>query len=159
MASNIDKDTFDMDSLLNQTVADLADTPEFRPFAAGAHRVTLAFSRSDKVKEGASKPEPVILGKMKLISTEEMVDPTEAPMEVGAETTLRFQMDNEYGQGDFKKVADVIASHYKLTSLADVIAVTQEGIECLVVTSNRSGKKREDGTIPKFTSIVAITVL
>jgi hypothetical protein len=157
--SSIDKDTFDMDSLLNQTVSDLADVPEFKPFAAGAHRITFSLARSDKIKEGATKPEPVILGKMKLISTEEMVDPTEPPMEVGTESNVRFQLDNEFGQGEFKKVAAIIAEHYKLTSLADVLSVAKDGIECLVITSNRSGKKREDGSIPKYTSIVEITVL
>ena len=159
MASNIDKDTFDMESLLDNTVDMLADTPEFKPFVAGAHRLTLSLAKSDKISEKTRRPEPVIIGKLKLISTEEQADPTEVPMEPGTETQIRFQMDNEFGQGDFKKLAGIISAHFKCQSLNEVLDISKNGIEVLAVTSNRNGKKREDGSIPKFTSIVEMTVL
>jgi hypothetical protein len=160
MSSNIDKETFDLDSLLDSTIDDLADTPEYRPFAAGAHTVMLSLARSEKIKAETDKLEPVINAKLKLEKTEEMVDPSEQPMEPGTETTIRFQMDNEYGQGDFKKVAGAIASHFKLKSLADVLSVAKDGIQCMVVTTNRVAKKKnQNGEFAKFTSIVELTVL
>jgi len=160
MTQTADKDSveFDMDSLLESTIEDLADAPEFRPFVQGAHVVDLTLSRSDKIDEKTKKPEPVFLCKIKLVETQEQTDPTEAPLEVGAETTIRFRMDNPYGEGDFKKVAGEIAAHFKCANVREVLEAAKN-LRCLVVTTNRKGKKRDDGTYPLFTSITALNVL
>lgn len=154
-----DTTEFDMDSLLESTIEDLADTPEFRPFVAGAHVVDLTLSRSDKPdSKDAKKLEPVFLAKIKLVETQEQTDPTEAPLEVGAETTIRYRMDNPYGEGDFKKIAGEISAHFKCKNIREVLEVSKN-LRCLVVTVNRKGKKRDDNTYPLFTSISALNVL
>ena len=156
----IDKSTFDLDSLISGTLDDLADTPEFRSWPAGMYRFKLFLERSTKMPEGATKPEPVINCKIVNLATKELVDtsPTVIPMEVGAEGNIRFQMDNEYGQGDFKKLATVIGTHFNCTNMAEVLAVTKEGVECEGVITNRPGKKRPDNTVPYYMQIVELTV-
>lgn len=164
MASNIDKDSFDLDSLLAGTIEDLADIPEFRSFEAGAHKLLFSLARSDKKMKvdgkETDKLEPVINAKLKLIETVELADPSAAPMEAGTETTIRYQMDNEFGQGEFKKVAAVISAHFKLKNNAEVLGVCKDGIECLAVTQVRTSKqKNANGEYPKFTVIAQLEVL
>lgn len=137
-----------MDNLLDSTLDDLADAPEFKPFPAGTHKVTVT------VAQKMIGTHPAFELSMKLVETIEMADATETPSAAGATTSEAFMMDNELGQGNFKKILKSLADHFGAKSNRDLIADVQNA-ECLVVTKVRTNKDKTQ----KYTSIVELQVV
>jgi len=137
-----------VDSLLDGNLDDLADLPEFKAFPNGAHRVTIKFEQK-KIKD-----HPCIEMGMKLISTEEMSDPAETPLQPGAETSVLYMLDNEIGQGKFKDVIKQLQVSTGPMTNRETLAAAQ-GMEVLVTTKVRYS---EDKT-RSFTDVVKLLVL
>lgn len=144
--------TFDMDALLDGTLDDLADMPEFKPFTPGIHKCKVTM----KVKE--IEKFPVIEVGLKVIETIE-VSPGVEPMLPGAETSCAFFMKHsnplvaEMGQGKVKILFTALASHFGQKSNRDLMA-DANGAEMLVVTGQRENKDKTK----KFTDIVEWSV-
>lgn len=128
---------FNMDNLLDGTLDDLADVPEFRTFPQGTYRISLGIEQK-KVNE-----HPTFEVKMKCLETVELVDASEAPVENGAECNVLFMMDNEIGQGQFKELLKVAAEHFGPKSNRELIE-DLKGAECLVVLTHRKNKNDPD---------------
>lgn len=138
-----------IDSLLDGTLDDLADLPEFRPYPAGTHRVNIKFEQKVVNKH------PGFEMKMKAIETIELpAGSSEEPLAAGAETSILFLLDNEIGQGQFKKVLMSLANHYGAKSNRELISDAQ-GAECLVVTKQRQNKDKTQ----TYTDIVELQVV
>ena len=137
-----------LDSLLDISLDDIADLPEFLVLPAGAHRVTINFENK-KIKE-----HPAVEVTLKVLETLELSDPSETPPEVGAESSVAYMMDNEYGQGNFKKLAKVLCEHHGIGNIKQAIEASQ-GMEVLVVTKKRQNK---EGT-QTYLDIVSMQVL
>lgn len=123
------------DSLLDATLDDLADLPEFSDFPAGVHRCTISISQ----KSINSKPamEVKLIG----IETVELAKPEEdKPITAGHSCSSLFFMDNEFGQGAFKKLIAPLAANLGASSLREVVEGA-EGMECEVVTTFKHNKK------------------
>ena len=123
------------DSILDSTLDDLADLPEFAVFPPGAHRVSIEFEQKEVNKH------PSIEAKFKLLETVELADPTSDPVAAGTESSVLFMMDNEFGQGKFKEVIKPIAAHLGVTSIRQAIEGAK-GMEVLVVTKLRQNKDK-----------------
>jgi hypothetical protein len=93
-----------IDSLLDSTLDDLADMPEFKVFPNGVHKFTISWSQKEINKH------PALELKMKYLEKIEMADATEVPPETGTESSILFMLDNEFGQGSLKEVAKAIAT-------------------------------------------------
>jgi hypothetical protein len=142
-------ENFNIDSILDGTLDDLADLPEFRPYPAGTHRVNIKFEQKVVNKH------PGFELKMKAVETVELpAGSTEEPLAAGAETAVLFLLDNEIGQGAFKKVLSSLANHYGAKSNRELIAEAQ-GAECLVVTKQRQNKDKNQ----TYTDIVELQVV
>lgn len=140
---------FNLDSLLDGTLDDLADLPEFRPFPPGTHRVNIKFEQKVVNKH------PGFEMKMKAIETVELpAGSSEEPLAAGAETSVLFLLDNEIGQGQFKKIMVSLAAHYGAKSNRELIADGQ-GAECLVITKQRQNKDKTQ----TYTDIVELQVV
>lgn len=140
---------FDMDSILDGTLDDLADIPEFKPYPAGTHRATIHFEQ--KVVNKHPCFEVVFKG----VETVELPSGSEAaPISAGQEATVLYRMDNELGQGKFKKLLRALGEHYGAMKNRELIEATQ-GAEVLVVTNLRSN--RNDKT-KQYMDIVEIAV-
>jgi hypothetical protein len=146
---------FNIDTILDGTLDDLADMPEFKPFPAGSHRATIRFEQ--KVINKFSGMEI----KLKGIETLELpAGSTEAPLTPGQETSVFyfFQHTNpltaELGQGKFKEIMKSLADHYGPQTNRALIEAAN-GSEVLVVTGQRKGK--EAGQV--YTDIVAVKVV
>ncbi len=127
----------DLDTLLDNTLDDLADLPTFKPFAAGGHRVTITL----KSKEINKKPCVEML--ITMVEPIELADPSEeAPKEGDTANTLYF-LDNEIGQGKFKEVASVFGEALGITTLRDIVEQVTD-IECVIVSSVTVDKKDKD---------------
>lgn len=125
----------DLDNLLDSTLDNLADLPEFSIYPAGAHRVTVEFEQKEVNKH------PSIEAKFKLLETLELADPTAPTPAAGTESSMLFMMDNPFGQGKFKEVIKPIAAHLGVTSIREALEGSK-GMEVVVVTKVRQNKEK-----------------
>lgn len=139
---------FDMDSLLDGTLDDLADAPEFKPFPAGTHRVSITITQK---KIGTH---PAFEVGMTAIETLELADPSQEPLTAGATSSVAYMMDVEIGQGNFKKLLKSLAGHFGAMSNRDLITNAQNA-EVLVVTKQRMNKEKTQ----TYTDIVEMQVV
>lgn len=142
-------EAFNMDSLLDGTLDDLADAPEFKPFPAGTHKVTITITQ----KQIGTHPAFEVA--MKAIETMELADTSNTePLVAGATSSVAFMMDNELGQGNFKKILASLASHYGAKSNRELIADAQNA-EVVLVTKVRQNKDKTQS----YTDIVELMVV
>ena len=137
-----------LDSILDSTLDDLADLPEFAVFPPGAHQVTISFEQKEVNKH------PSIELKLKLKETLEMADPSVPPPVAGTESSVLFMMDNEFGQGKFKEIIKPIAAHLGTSSIRQAIDGAA-GMEVVVVTKVRQNKEKTQS----YLDIVSLTVV
>jgi len=143
-----DNQTFTLDNLLDATLDDIADLPEFRPFPAGTHKVTLALSQ----KSLNNKPAYEV--KMTLIETIELADQSETPLTQGATDSVAYFLDNQWGLGAFKKLLKPAGEHFGTGSIRDIIENLQ-GAEVIVITRQRPNKEKTKS----YTDIVELIVV
>lgn len=137
-----------LDSLLDSTLDDLADLPEFKPYPNGAHQVTIAFEKKTVNKH------PAVELKMTAISTLELSEPTDAPLEKGSESSVLYMLDNEMGQGKFKEIIKILSAHFGAGKKNAEYIEEAKGLQCTVVTKKRSNKDKT----AEYTDIVTMTV-
>lgn len=149
-----DNINYDIDSLLDGTLDDLADVPEFKPFPVGAHRVTIV-SWTQKTmddKKDSSKKNVMMEMKLKAIETVETAAGSDEVCSPGQEENLSFFLVHhsspqamEIGQGSFKEIMKALATNFGAKSNRELIA-DSTGAEVLITTSLRKDKS----TPPKF---------
>lgn len=128
---------FNIDSILDGTLDDLADLPEFKPFPAGTHKAVLTMEQKVVNKH------PAIEVKLKALETIELPAGSEAePVSVGQEGTVLYMLDNELGQGKFKKLLKQLAEHYGEGKTNRQIMEESQNAEVLVVTTLRPNKDK-----------------
>lgn len=142
---------FNMDALLDGTLEDLADKPEFKPFPVGTHRCTVKFLR--KTVAGY----PAMEFAIKAIETVELKNPEDSPVKAGDETSTLLFMDHEketvwqLGQGQFKDILSAAANHFGAKANSALLEDIN-GAEALIVTNVRENKKNGQ----KYTEVVAV---
>ena len=147
----------DMTSLLDGTLDDIDDLPEFKPFPAGAHRCRATFSLKDGIpNHEGSHPEL----ELTLIETLEFADPQAGepennPPKAGDKCSSLFFLDNEFGAGMFKKMAKPFGAALGLNSNRDIVEQVTD-IEVIVITSLKEDKKDPD---KKYLNIKEIEVV
>lgn len=127
--------TTNIDNLLDISLDDIADLPEFKVYPAGAHRCTIAF---EKKMIGTH---PAVELKLTLLETVELTDPSEVAPEAGTESSVAYMLDNEFGQGNMKKVMVPLAQHFGISNVSQLMEAAK-GTECLVVTKQRQNKEK-----------------
>jgi len=146
--STIDQSTFDINALLDGTLDDLADAPEFKPFPAGTHKVTI------KLEQKKIGTHPAIEATFVADETIELADSSDTPLSKGASTSIAFLLDKEFGQGDFKKVMKAAAEKFGAKANRDLMNEIQ-GCEVLIITGLRSNTEKTR----KYTTLVDISVI
>lgn len=126
-----------LNALLETSLDDLADLPEFLVYPPGAYRVSVELA-SKMVGE-----HPSIEAKFKVLEVRELSDATAVPPELGAESSMLFQMDNEFGQGKFKEFQKPLRDATGAANLAQLIELTK-GMEFTIVTGIRQDKKDKE---------------
>lgn len=150
--SNDAKPAFNLDQLLDGTLDDLADMPEFKPFPPGAHRVIANLVDKTAPKDQVNK-HPGYELRLKLVEHMELADPEKA-MAAGTETGVLYLLDNEMGQGQFKKFLAAIGEKFGPKSNRELIAEVKN-LDMLVVTKVRSNKDKTQ----EYTDIVEAQVI
>jgi len=145
-------DNFDIDAMLDGTLDDLADLPEFKPYPAGTHAVVLTIVDKTAPKNRVNN-HPGFEVKMKAVETLELADSNDVPLTAGAETSVLYLLDNPIGQGSFKKLLASAAEHFGAKSNRELIADLQ-GATVAVVTRQRQNKDKTQ----TYTDIVEMKV-
>lgn len=142
-----------IDSLLDGTLDDLADMPEFRPFPPGMHICSLKM----EVKEVQTfKAVEVTLT---AISTEELANAGDTPLNPGDSCNILYFLTHsnpkvaELGQGQFKNLMKPLAVHFGAKSNRELMAEAN-GAQVAVVTSLRQNKEKTK----TYTEIVEMQV-
>ena len=135
-----------IDDLLNSSVDDLADMPEFAVFPAGAHRVSVSFSSKTVNKH------PSVEMKMVARETVELANPNDdQPLAAGTEGTILFMLDNDLGQGKLKDILKVFAGVTGGATLSEIMA-NANGSEVVAVTKVRQNKEKTQS----YTDVVKV---
>ena len=137
----------DLDSLLDSEIDDLADLPEFAVFPAGVHRVIINWESKVVNKN------PCLELKMKALETVELAETTDTPLVAGTESSVLFQLNNEFGQGKMKELMATLASHCGTTKIKETMEACA-GMEVQVVTKVRQNKEKT----AKYTDVVKIII-
>jgi hypothetical protein len=161
--SNELNQTLSMDDLLDGTLDDLADVPEFKPFAAGAHRVTISFDATKKINDM-----PAIEVKLVHVETMELSDPEATPPNAGDSTNVIYILKkkddkgnvvrNELAEGQFKNLLASLAPSFPEATTNRAIMEAAQGYEVLAVTSIRENKK-DKNNIKYYTALDSVTPL
>ncbi len=155
-----------MDDLLDGTLDDLADVPEFKPFNIGAHRVKINWKLTV-----VSEIPSIELG-MTMIEHVELTNPEDKANEPGAKTAILFMLKkkaeggklvrNELAEGQWKEILASLREGMKIApevSNREVMTQT-EGMEVMAVTTVRKVVNKQDKNDVKFyTAIKNIAVI
>lgn len=149
-----------VDDILESTLDDLADLPEFKPFPPGAHRASIHF----KVKTVDTIPSVEIT--LKAIETLELSNPEDTPTKAGDSISILCMLKrrdkeagtivrNELGEGMLKEILAPLGEFFKATTPKEIMSAA-EGAEVVAVTSLRQDKNDKD---KKYTQIKNIQVV
>jgi hypothetical protein len=147
----------DLDSLLDSTLDDLADMPEFKPFPAGAHRATIHM----EVKLVNEIPSLDI--KLTGIETVELANPEDQPLKEGDSTNQLIMLKkkdgtkNEFSEGKMKELLKPLAAQFGTSTNRETIEASN-GAEVLVVTKLRKDDRNKDD-VKHYTEIVSWQVV
>lgn len=152
-----------MDDLLDGTLDDLADVPEFKPFPAGAHIVKISFDASKKINDM-----PAIEVKLTHIETAELVNPEDTAPKAGDSTNVIYILKkkddkgnvvrNELAEGQFKLLLASLAPAFPEATTNRTIMAAAEGFEVLAATSIRENKK-DKNNIKYYTSLDSVSLI
>ena len=132
----------EINDLLDMTLDDLEDLPEFKPYPAGVHKVLLSLDTK------TVNNHPCVEVSCKLIETMELAEPTKdvAPA-AGATAGTLCMMDNEYGRGNLKLIVKPIGEALGIAQVKAVVEAAKD-LECVIVTSIKVDKN--DKTVERM---------
>jgi len=125
-----------LDSLLEGTLDDLADLPEFKPFPNGAHKCTVKFERKEINKH------PAVEVGFVMIETLELAAGEETPSTKGATANVAYMLDNEIGQGKFKELMKTFSEAAGGGKKLGELMAEYQNAEVVVVTKKRANKEK-----------------
>ena len=123
-----------LDNLLDMSLDELADLPEFVVYPAGAYRCTLNIE-AKKIGE-----HPAVELSFKHIETVEKGSETDEDVTPGTECSAAFMLDNQFGQGNLKKVVAPLVAHFGTPKLSEIAA--NKDLEVLLVSKTRQNKDK-----------------
>ncbi len=135
-----------LDDLLDGTVDDLADMPQFKPFPVGSYQLKLGFEE----KEIGESKIPSVEMKMTLIAVGELEDPNAEAPKPGDSQNVLFMLQtkegktNEIGQGQMKEVLQVLAPAFPEVKKMRELLKVANGVEVLAVLGQRQDKNDKD---------------
>lgn len=158
-----DDAVMEMDDLLDMTLDDLADMPEFKPFPAGGYKLSLEFEEK-KINEV-----PSVELKITVVEVIELNNPEDVPPAAGDNTNILFMLKkkdektgkfvvNELGQGQLKEVLKAIAPAFPEAKTSRDIMNAAKGFEVMGVTGIRENKK-DKNNIKRYTDLKAVALL
>lgn len=149
----------DIFDLLDESLDNLSDLEKFEPFPAGAHMITVDFSKEDV------NGMPVVVMGMTMVETLELANSTDAVPEPGKKVNMKYFLKmkdkntqevipNKVGQGQLKEILRVLQETAGGTTPLEIMEAAN-GMQTAVTLKVRSSK---DDTDIKFNVLKAIAV-
>lgn len=139
-----------INALLDSTLDDLEDLPEFKPFPPGAHRARASLAL--KEVSGAQCVELSLKG----LETMELAEPTkDVPIKEGDTASVLFMLNNEFGRGAFKAIAKPLAAALGINTTRELIDAAKE-VEVVVVTTSKKDKNDPDRVFMKIKELQVV---
>lgn len=135
-------------SILDGTLDDIEDLPQFLAFPTGAYIVNLPNGLEEKVIAN----HPALTMKVKCKEVKELATPSEASLvKVGDQGDIAFMLDNETGRGFAKIVLKAIGERIGSKNNREIIAASK-GIDALLVCkkTHDAGKQRDYMNLVQF---------
>lgn len=125
-----------IDDLLDSTLDSLADLPEFKIFPAGAYMGTIELAVK---KMGDNQGVELTFKNQEVM---ELAEPTAEAPAVDATTSVGFILNNEFGQGAFKKVVAALKEGLGMPedSTSRQVMEAAKGATCVVMFATRADK-------------------
>lgn len=139
----------ELDNLLDSTLDDIDDLPEFKTYPAGAHVVGASF-KLDKMGD-------IDVIRLNFVYKEvaELANSQDEAPKAGDLSGAMFMLNHELGLGSFKKAALPFQEALGLGTLREIIEGVQD-VECLISTTVRIDKKDSDKTYLNIKSIQVV---
>jgi hypothetical protein len=127
----------DIDSLLDGTLDDIADLPEFKAYPPGTHLVLSSMALKDINDSKA------VEFSFKYMEASELANSQDAAPKQGDESSTLFMLNNEFGAGNFKRFAEKYAEKFGPGTNREIIEGWTD-LECVIVTTLRQDKNDKD---------------
>ena len=115
---------------------DIPDLPEFGAWPAGTYIATAKMNRKMvKMKDGET---PCVELSLKMVAVQATESET-VPVE-GSETSMLYNLQNEFGLGNFKKVAKSVVSYFGCASSIGAVVGEVQDVPCVVTLSAKKDK-------------------
>ncbi len=141
--------------LLDASLDDMADLPEWKIFPAGVYRVKPEVKQESKKQKGESVTVITVTATLLEGGIKEKNDPASADPAVGSQTNVRFTWENEYGQGGLKNLLKPISAATGVKKVGDLLQLLGTADSVLLVMgvrkSSKDGKDYENQT---FTDLI-----
>lgn len=124
-----------LDSLLDASLDDIADLPEFKVFPEGAYRLLLKWEEKEINKQAA------VEFKFKLLEVLELGDAAVEAPAPESETSVAFMLGKEFGLGNLKRVVTPIAQAIGATGMRQTLEALQSA-EVVGVLKTRQNKEK-----------------
>lgn len=130
-----------LDQLLEGSIDDLADIPEFKPYPVGVHIVKPKLEwKAPKSKDKSGG----FMLMMEAIETRELLTPdVDKPLEKSAKAGEYYNLGNEYGQGGLKLWLRAAAAKWGGLKNGELIKKINEGSQAVVMTIQRADKENK----------------
>ena len=153
--ANLNDSTVNTLSLLDAKLEDLADLPEWVLFPAGVFEVKPSVKTETKVNGKTKTKETIVTIGAKLLSIKELADPASAKPEPGAETSVRFTWEHEYGRGALKRLLKPIAEVTKVSKVSQLLEILNTADSVLIVMDIREAEvKGQTRNYQQFTDLI-----
>ena len=139
-------------NLLDETLDDLADLPESKPYPAGAHIATMFVSRG--------KNPGAYVVKFKHVSTLELANPSDSSPKPNDEAVVFLSTKkkdgtaNSIGQGQLKQILLPLSGLFNTASVGEILEQGKAGVEVMIVTDVRKQAEYPDSMTVKKISLV-----
>lgn len=119
-------------NLLDATLDDLADLPEFVTPPPGAYALTFKGYEQKKVNDNAC-----VIVTFTVAETQELASADSTPVEPGTEFNQMYNMSNEYGQGGLKNLCKPLGEALGVSRLSEVL----EGAKGMAISATIKNRK------------------
>ena len=140
-------------NLLDSNLDDLPDLPEFVVPPAGAYNTTILDITEKKIGE-----HPAVEVKFRFDATIELANPSDEAIKDGTECSVAYMLDNEFGVGGLKALLKPLGAALG-TATSRATMEGAKGMQVMVVTKVRNGKKGTDKEDQRYLSIAKLEVM
>lgn len=139
--------------ILNGSLDDIEDLPQFMAFPSGAYVVELP----DGLVEKKIGEHPAVSMKVRHVETKELSDPNTPESEQvkpGDQTDIAFMLDNETGRGFLKIALKAIGERVGTKNPRELMAAAK-GVQALIVVK----KTKDEAKQREYTNLVRMALI